>query len=346
MFRKARLKLTAWYLFIIMLISLSFSVAIYQLLSHEVDRFVRMQKSRIERRFNLENPLFVPGEIPQRLPPQIMDPELLEETKQRLILILISINTAIFVLSGGLGYVLAGKTLQPIKEMLDEQNRFISDASHELRTPLTALKTTLEVNLRDKNLNLSGAKNMISDSIGEVDKLQSLSDALLQIVQYQKPNNKMMLEKIRLEKLIDKALKRINPLAKKKQLNLKTKVASLEFYGYTYSLEDLLVIILDNAIKYSPKKSSILLSAKKTDGSISISIADEGIGIAEKDLPNIFDRFYRADSARGRSSVGGFGLGLAIAKKIVELHHGAISVKSKLGQGATFTILLPAKQSS
>ena len=104
------------------------------------------------------------------------------------------------------------------------------------------------------------------------------------------------------------------------------------------------MILLDNAIKYSPKKSVIKVAVTKTDRCAIISIKDNGIGIDEKNIPLIFDRFYRVDSSRTRNKVEGFGLGLSIAKKIVEDHHGKIKVKSKIKKGSTFIVELPFKQ--
>lgn len=130
MFKNARLKLTAWYLLIIMFISIAFSLVIYQGLMNEVHRFSRMQKLRIER--------ILP---PNPTQPFFADEDLITEIQQRIIFGLGIINIIIFLTSGALGYFLAGKTLRPIQEIMEEQNRFISDASHELRTPLTALKS-------------------------------------------------------------------------------------------------------------------------------------------------------------------------------------------------------------
>lgn len=98
---------------------------------------------------------------------------------------------------------------------------------------------------------------------------------------------------------------------------------------------------MDNAIKYSPKGKKITLTSKRSDRSITFEIKDEGYGIAKEDIPHLFDRFYRADKSRTKSEASGYGLGLAIAKEIVEKHHGTISVDSKLGQGTSVTIRLP-----
>jgi len=341
MFHGARLKLTAWYLFIIMLISVSFSGVIYKVITNEVERFTLAQRYRIERRLR-EGQYFPPdlhfqGTLPQ-VP--IMDPELFEETKRRLLLILIAVNGGIFILSGGLGYFLAGRTLNPIKDMLDEQNRFISDSSHELRTPLTSLKSAMEVSLRDKNLILKDAKTLISESIEEVNKLQLLSDELLQLAQYQKPNSYGKFEKLSLTDVMKKAIRKVEPLAIQKDIIIENNTCDFKLEGDRQGLCNLFIILLDNAIKYSPKKKSIELTSKKTDGLVAVYVKDYGIGISENDLPHIFDRFYRADQSRSKDRVSGFGLGLSIAKRIVELHNGIIEVMSKVGKGTTFIVKL------
>ena len=211
MFHSARIKLTAWYLLIIMLVSMSFSLVIYKVLVNEVDRFARTQTFRIERRFR--EGIYFPPEMHLRgtLPKApIIDSELVDEIKGRLVFALLAINGGILIISGGLGFLLAGKTLRPIQDVVDEQNRFITDSSHELRTPLTSLKSAMEVNLRDKNLKLKDAKKLISENIEEVNKLQSLSDELLQLAQYQKPNNNTKFEKLEFVDVVRTSIKKVN----------------------------------------------------------------------------------------------------------------------------------------
>ncbi len=342
MFHSARLKLTAWYLLIIMALSIMFSVAIYQGLSNEVERFERMQRFRIERRLQ-EGTLFPGDTLPRRTPATIpiTNPELLEETKHRILLMLVAINCGIFALSGGLGYILAGRTLMPIKDMMDDQNRFISDASHELRTPLTSLKSAFEVYLRSSRPSVKEAKTLVRESISEVNKLQSLSESLLQLAQYQKPNGYLVFEKVSLRHVIEQAIHKIQPLAKEKEIAVHYDEADNEIEGNVYGLVDLVVILLDNAVKYSPRSKNVVIKTEKTDGSILLWVKDNGCGISEKDVLYIFDRFYRADSARSKSGTNGYGLGLSIAKKIVDAHNGSISVESKPNKGATFLVKLP-----
>ena len=347
MFHSARLKLTAWYLFIIMLISISFSVVIYKVLTNEMERFVRTQRFRIERR--IREGEFFPLDVhfQETLPKvPIMDPELVEEMKRRLVFILIAVNGGILIISGGFGYVLAGRTLKPIREMLDEQNRFITDSSHELRTPLTSLKSAMEVNLRDKHLTLKSAKTLIAESIKEVNKLQSLSDELLQLAQYQKPQTRVKFEKLSLAEIVKKAVSKVKPQAKQKEIVIQDKTQDIEIEGNKDGFCDLLVILLDNAIKYSKPRTKILVRGQKTGDSLQISVEDQGIGIDKKDILHIFDRFFRTDIARSKVNAGGYGLGLSIAKKIVDIHHGSITVESKLNKGSVFTVHLPMRQST
>ncbi len=339
MFQTARLKLTAWYLLIIMMVSLSFSAVIYRSLSTEVERFSRMQRSRIENR--MRDTVVIPFD--EAVPPPLLsidDRELVEYIKHRIIIVLSLVNSSILLLSGLLGYMLAGRTLKPIQDMVDEQNRFISDASHELRTPLTALKSTLEVNLRDKDLTLDTAKTILKESIHDVDTLQSLSDSLLTLAQYQRPNNHRSIETIQVESLLADAIKQVTPLAKTKRVIISLQSDTATITGVRFSLLDLFVILLDNAVKYSKQKGTINVHAVKKDKHTLITIKDAGVGIAQKDIPHIFDRFYRADSARTKNSKDGYGLGLAIAKKIVASHRGDISVTSKIGAGTVFTVTL------
>ncbi len=340
MFRSARLKLTSWYLLIIMCISIAFSLVIYGFLMQEVERFSRMQRFRIEQR--LQNEAFSPPD-PYRALIISTDNELVEEIRNRVVMTLVIINGSIFVFAGLLGYILAGRTLKPIQEMMDEQNRFISDASHELRTPLTALKSALEVHLRDKHLTVSEAKTLIKGNLEDVNKLQSLSDALLQLAQYQHPNGNSVFEPVAFHEVIAKAVEKIEPLASVKRISLEVDSEDVSVMGNKFALQDLLIILLDNAIKYSQEGLSVSVNLSRHDGWAICTVKDAGIGIQKKDLPHVFDRFYRADVARSQANKPGYGLGLAIAKKIVDTHNGTISVESIPGKSTIFTIRLPGK---
>ncbi len=335
MFESARFKLTGWYLLIIMLISIAFSVAIYGVLSNELTRVERVQRLRRERLLPL-------GLQPNIFRQPVIDPELINESKNRLRSILILINLGILATSGILGYFLAGRTLKPIKKMVDEQSRFITDASHELRTPLTSLKSEIEVNLRDKNLNLPNAKKLLMSNLEEVNNLQYLSDNLIKLAQYQK-NNGNIFEEVDLLEILEEAVKKVINLAKNKKIIVKNNIRNIKLLGDKQSLIELFVILLDNAIKYSPQGKNVIVTSEKIDGYILIKVKDQGVGISKEDIAHIFDRFYRSDKSRTKEGISGYGLGLSIAKQIIDEHKGLIKVESEINKGSIFSIQLPVK---
>lgn len=329
MFKQARIKLTAWYLLIIMVISLFFSGAIYRVLTFELNRVERVHRLRIERGF------------PERPRPMLIEPSLIAETKNHLKLTLTVINLAILGTSAIAGYFLAGQTLKPIGQMLEDQNRFIADASHELRTPLTSLKSEIEVNLRNKKLTLAEAKKTLESNLEEVNNIQTLSDRLIKSNQYQTNGNGLVFSQISSAVVVLKAIKKVASMAKNKQITINKKIADIQFAGNQEALIEMLTILLDNAIKYSPKDTSVSLTCRKSDNHVIVQIADQGIGISRQDMPHIFNRFYRTDKSRSKSNIPGYGLGLSIAKQIIDQHHGSVKVKSSLGKGSVFTIKLP-----
>ena len=130
-------------------------------------------------------------------------------------------------------------------------------------------------------------------------------------------------------------------MPKAKNIKIVKKLKSVIVRGNTQSLVELMSVLVDNAVKYSPAKGKIEVGIKKTRKCGIVEVTDEGEGICKKDIPHIFDRFYRADSSRGKNKADGFGLGLSIAKSIVDTHRGSISVKSKARRGSTFKVILP-----
>ncbi|MCX6784200.1 MAG: ATP-binding protein [candidate division WWE3 bacterium] len=330
MFNNARLKLTIWYLLIIMSISIFFSVAIYYLLNREVnDNYVRFY-----RRYQLQQ-LIDPS--PFGLPPP--DQTIIEDSTERILGSLGIINIFILIVSASAGYFLAGRTLKPIENMIDDQNRFVADASHELRTPLTAQKTTIEVNLRDELLTLPQAKEILRDNLNDIANLQRLSDELLDLAQWQNGDTALELQGVNLNKLITGVIDLVKKSALLKNITIEANFEDKIINVDHDKIARLLVILLDNAIKYSPVASNVVITAAIIDHRLKFEVTDHGIGINKEDQTMIFDRFFRSDKSRSQS--GGYGLGLAIAKKIVDQHHGTITVASKLAQGSTFTISLP-----
>ncbi|MCL5410510.1 MAG: HAMP domain-containing histidine kinase [Patescibacteria group bacterium] len=342
MFQSARLKLTAWYLIIIMSISVLFSFVIYSGINVELRRFERFQE-RVKV-LQESNELFISPPPTRNI--SRFDPEMIGQARTRLLVILGAINIAILGIAGGAGYFLAGRTLKPIKKMVDEQNRFVADASHEFRTPLTSLRSEIEVNLRNKNLALKDVKKLLGSNLEEVLNLQMLSDNLLELAQTEKPIDSSNFVLVSLTQSIDTAIRKLDASIKEKEIKIEKKTANVSIYGLPDRITELFIILLDNAVKYGFKKSKVAISVKKTDGNAQIKIKDNGTGIEESDLPFVFDRFYRASKSRSKGQVSGYGLGLSIARKIVDSHHGSISVESKVNKGTTFTVVLPLKQNS
>ena len=318
-----------------MTISIVFSLVIYSGIDREFGRFERFERNRNVQ----EERVFLLTPPPQPL--QQFDPAMVAEARQRLALTLILINIGILATAGFAGYFLAGRTLKPIKEMLDEQNRFITDSSHELRTPLTSLRSEIEVGLRNKKLGLSDSRRILESNLEDVISLQALSDNLLELSQNGTFVNKNLMEDVSLSTVIKNATRKVENLAKTKQIKVESKIGNIKVYGVADRLTEVFVILLDNALKYSNKRSIVKISSKIINDDVIISVTDNGIGIEKDEIPHIFDRFYRANKSRSKNGVSGYGLGLSIAKKIVESHNGYILAKSVPGKETVFSVYLP-----
>jgi two-component system, OmpR family, sensor histidine kinase CiaH len=331
MFQSARLKLTIWYLTIIMLVSAIFSMVIYGNVSHQIEGLIRMQNDRLRNFQNFPPPGFNP-------PPMIGIDELKGQEEQ-LLYTLLFVNAGILVFAGGLGYLLAGKNLHPIKLMIDEQNQFISDASHELRTPIATLQAEMEGRLLEKNITDSQARQLIKSNLEELGTLKNMTNSMLQLTRAHAMDSNSQMQSFSLLELINLAKDKISVLALKKHISIHIKMPEMIISGNREDLLEVFLILIENAIKYSPNNSDVEISCKKLPDKVNIFVVDHGIGISDEDLPRIFERFYRAD--KSRSVIEGFGLGLSIAKKIIEGHKGSISVTSKVGKGSTFEVSLP-----
>jgi signal transduction histidine kinase len=335
MFESARLKLTAWYLLIIMLISGFFSMAFYQAATQEIQIIMR----KIEHEQHKQQ--YGHPDYPRRysLPPFSLED--LQAVKDRIKFNLIFLNGFIFIVSGAAGYFLAGRTLRPIKLMIDEQNQFISSASHELRTPISTMRAEMEGSLLEKNISDREARHLINSNLEELSTLQDLTNSLLRLAHVHNVKAEKYAEVLSIADILHAAKKKITPLAKKKNIVIDIDSADAEIIGDKRSLIEVFVILLDNAIKYGPDKSQVTVKTVIEKGAIIVHVIDNGIGINKKDLQHIFERFYRADKSRNKD---GYGLGLSIAKKIIETHGGTITVQSKMKKGTTFTVQLPQQR--
>ncbi len=344
MFRSARIKLTCWYLLVIVIICVLFSAAIYR----GVDVELTNRFENIERQINLlPRIIVIRAQISLKDWINIRNILLkdLQIAKRRLLISLIFANGLIIVLSAIGGYFLAGKTLKPIEEMVREQNRFVADASHELRTPLASLRTSTEVALRNKKMKLSEAREVLKSNLEDAASLHLLSDRLLSLTQYQKGSSDLIFEKVKIVDVIKSAYKKIAPIARRKKIKIKMDIQQGSLKADKIGLQEMITIIMDNSVKYTPSGGKIEVSSKTEGRKIVIKISDTGVGIDKKDISHIFDRFYRVDQSRSKAETPGFGLGLSIAKRIAELHNGSIEVSSIKGKGSVFTIKIPLKKS-
>ncbi len=327
-FHSAAAKLTTWYLAIIMALSIGLSMALYNVSTDDLATNIRRQNTF----FN-----FLPQQDLRNLNNERRGQ--LDESSNHLRDRLILFNVVVFLVGGGLSYMLARRTLEPIEESLENQSRFSGDAAHELRTPLTAMQTEIEVALRQKNISKDQAVEQLKSNLEEVAKLRALSDGLLALVNDR--NDEDYKANVKLKKVAAEATAAVDNTAKTKKIKLQTELADLTLKGNQAQLINLLTILLDNAVKYSPEGTTVHLTAERRDKAARIAVIDQGIGIKSGEINNIFDRFYRADHSRSKIQAEGYGLGLAIAKQIVERHHGYIEVKSQPDSGSTFTVSLP-----
>lgn len=263
-----------------------------------------------------------------------------EEKGEILWLVLMSL---FFICCGaGVGYYLAGRSIKPIREMFKRQREFVADASHELRTPLTVMGIAAEGMEGDTDSNFSEfTVDTLKTMRIEIKRMNNLVAALLSLARNDAGAGDLKLEQVNFNVLFEQTLGTLSMLAEQKGLKLEQRLAQerLIIWGDRMRLEQLLTILVDNAIKYSAR-GTVTVSALRQNRQLVIKVEDEGIGIDTQDIERIFERFYRVDKARTRAE-GGFGLGLPIAKLIVEQHQGTIEVESKKNGGSSFIVKLP-----
>lgn len=219
--------------------------------------------------------------------------------------------------------------------------QFTADASHELRTPLALMRTITEVSLRTAKT-ASEHREAQGQVLEELDKTSNLVERLMLLARADAGVETLQRERINLADTVREACREGGTLAEAKEIRFSENIGADDVVveGDAHSLHRLFLILIDNAVKYTPTRGTIKVSLAKSNQSAVVEVKDSGIGIATQDLPHIFDRFYRADKARSRE-FGGAGLGLSIAHWEAEAHGGEIEVESTLGQGSLFRVRLP-----
>lgn len=264
-----------------------------------------------------------------------------------------ALRRLVFILGGGAGvglilalvggFFLAGRALRPIRVAMDRQRAFVADASHELRTPLSLIRANAELLQRHPEEPLTSNMPVLDDIISEADRLGTLVGQMLTLARADVEKAPFVFADVALPELVEDIGRQARVLADKKGLRLDVAAdGPARVRGDELRLRELLLILLDNAMKFTDSGGTVGLTLEPEGSKAVIRVTDSGRGIPPETIPHIFDRFYRADKARSRSE-GGAGLGLAIAKWIVEAHGGSIRADSRPGQGTTFTVELPAR---
>ena len=226
--------------------------------------------------------------------------------------------------------------------MYERQKQFTADASHEMRTPLAVMKLAVQGLREDEDSRLSKfAKESVEMLDSEADRLSRLTENLMTLARSDEDNLPAYTEQVDMTALCHKVAAQLALLAEQKQIVLKQEIqADLSVYGDELALSRLLIILIDNALKYSSAKTTVTLRGARVKAQMVIEVRDEGCGISDEDKQRIFDRFFRVDKARSRSQ-GGLGLGLSLAWAIVHQHGGSIEAFDNQPQGTVMYVQLP-----
>ncbi|HKC74584.1 MAG TPA: ATP-binding protein [Chloroflexota bacterium] len=320
MFSTARLRLTLWYLAVLGTIVVLLSVALYEVL-------LRLQQAEVQALGRVAHHGVA---------------RLFADDARVLAIQLGAIDLGMLILAALGAHVLAGRTLRPIQEAMERQERFAVAASHELRTPLTVLQGTLEVALlRDRTP--AEYKEILSRAATEAARMGTLVGDLLALARVQSDREILARAPLDLRVVAREAAEGVESLAARKGQRLEVELdGPLPTCGDQLKLRQALTNLLDNAITYTPEGGAIRLSARAARGRAVIAVRDTGPGIEAQHLPHLFEPFYRVDCARGGGS-GHTGLGLALAAWIALAHGGHLAVESRIGVGTLFTLTLPLR---
>ena len=255
---------------------------------------------------------------------------------------LLCIAVLLFLIACYFGYWLAGRNIRPVSEMYGRQMQFTADASHEMRTPLAVMALATQGLKEDEESQYSDfAKESIAMLQSETKRMSRLTENLMELARGDEGRLSELNVEVNMSSLCERVGGQLALLAQDKSIELKQHIdADLKLWGDEAALTRLCIILLDNAIKYSPSGTTINFVATKSKNNLLLVVQDEGCGIKDEDKKKVFDRFYRVDKARSRSQ-GGLGLGLSLAQAIVHQHRGCIKVLDNKPCGTIMQVLLP-----
>lgn len=327
LFESATLRLTAWYVAILMVLSVLCSSVVYTVAGRELDRAYRPIHPGQEWIFGNREAL------------EVFRQERIREGRESVLRTLVLFNLSVFVGGTGLSYLLARRTLSPIEVALTAQARFTSDAAHELRTPLAVMQAEAEVELRSKRASKQSHQKVLRSNLEEVMRMRILTDRLLSLAS----SEAIEVHDVKIRPVVQHAIEQYIPLAKTKSIIIIDAVEAHTVRADEYIIQEIVGILLDNAIKYSPKKSSVYVTTVRRKHALAVEVRDEGPGIDKNEQVEIFERFYRSDVSRTKHGVEGYGLGLPLARRLAESIGGMIDVHSAKANGSTFTLTIPLK---
>lgn len=240
-------------------------------------------------------------------------------------------------------YLLAGFTLRPVKRAMERQKRFMANVSHELRTPLSVMKANTEATLLGANqLTQEELKQAVSSNLEEIDRMAKILEFLLNFSNIENRLTRLSFSNVDVVDATKKAVGLMKRLSEEKQVTLTIAgPASATVAGNATAIEEMVLNLLKNAIAYTPPGGSVTATVTKKFGTTAISVADTGAGIPAKDIPNIFEAFYRGENAVKIKKDGSVGLGLAIVNEIASFHGATIGVESEQGKGTTIHVSFP-----
>ena len=319
-------KLALTYLAIIMTMTLVFSVVIFTIASNQFDRPLPPHNDARSLTGNSDS---IQELFDQRA----------ADAKLELLTSLLLLNIGMFGFGAWFSVHLAKLTMEPIEQAMQEQSRFVTDASHELRTPLTALRSVNEVALRRKNMNDDDARELARKNIAEITKLHTLTTSLLGLIHTEQMA--LVPQPVALQQVVGDAMEAVVAAAQERKISVTDTTPNVTVLSQPDQLTQVVRILLENAVKYSHPKGEVGVAAVPAGDTVTLTVSDTGIGISKADLPHIFSRFYRADESRSKVRHEGYGLGLAIAKSISDQLGMNLAVKSQLGKGSEFSVVLP-----
>ncbi len=338
-FKKARIKISFYYLLVIFLILNIFVASLFWVLEKESQKYQNNVKLYIQKQseifINNDTGLAIISVQPKVISFDNQD-KFLKYHKVFVEILknwLFEIEFFLMILGAILAYYFAGISLRKIEENDQKQKRLLSDISHELKNPLSAIKMSLEVSEKQKEWRTMEVQEVFRDLKNEVSRLIKITDDLLIS---EKLKNNLKKEKINLKKIIKEVNKKLETFWKKK--NIKIEVSDnieIEWFLNKEDFEKIIFNLLHNAIKFSKQNGKIEISFDKKK----ILIKDFGVGIKKENLNKIFDRFFKEDEARRIETESGSGLGLSIVKELIDKNNLKIRVKSENGKGSEFIIL-------